>query len=159
MTEGAARWSRRSLAVREVSVLILPASDVRGQWVAHCLNWDLVSQGDSPSHAATMITEAVVMAIEEDTKAGLDPADRPSAPQPLWDLFVRTQHGGTRIAPGDVDRLAASAHTKDLVIAAVMYIEPTSASARPPQARRVAPPTPPPLMIAAFQDHSRSAVG
>ena len=33
------------------TVLVTPAKDVPGQWVAHCLQLDVVTQGDSISHA------------------------------------------------------------------------------------------------------------
>ena len=69
--------------MREFSVLIHREPGLEGQWVAHCLNWDLVSQGDSPANAVTMIVE--------DAKEELAPNDRPPAPDDPWKLFANTQ--------------------------------------------------------------------
>lgn len=141
--------------MREFSVLIRREPDLEGQWVAHCLNWDLVSQGDSPAHAVKMIVEAIVLAIGEDSNDGLDPDDRPAAPQDLWKLFSSTQHNGTRISAADIDTLAE--RSGDTVIAAVMYLEQIRTgdrSVRPGDALTAAPP---PFMIAALRDNQAHA--
>lgn len=106
--------------MREFSFLIHQEKSLEGQWVAHCLNLDLVSQGNSPAHAIRMILEATSIAVLDDLEAGLDPAGRPSAPKELWDLFARTQQTGTRVAAPDVDRLPSA--SKHLVIALVAYM-------------------------------------
>ncbi len=54
---------------------------------SHCLDWDLVSQSDSPAHAMRMIAEAIALVIGADSNEGLDPDERPAAPAELWDLF------------------------------------------------------------------------
>ena len=63
----------------EFSVLIHAAPDVPGQWVSHCLQWGLVSQGNSPSHAAEMIQEAIVICIEDGNNQ-----DRRPSPDDIW---------------------------------------------------------------------------
>lgn len=40
------------------------------QWVAHCIEYDLATQGDSEQHAMTMLKEAVELHLED-----RDPAD------------------------------------------------------------------------------------
>lgn len=140
--------------MREFSVLIRPAPELEGQWVAHCLNWDLVSQGSSPSHAASMIAEAILLAIREDAEAGLDPAQRRPAPHEYWELFSKTQYNGTRIASADVDRLPVS---ESVVIAAVMYLD--SVSPRPEREAYPTPALPRPFMIAELQNQNTSARG
>ena len=75
----------------EFSILIQAAPDVEGQWLAHCLNWDLLTQGDSPKPIMEMVVEAIIIAIEDDRAAGLDPADRPSAKREYWDRFLSVQ--------------------------------------------------------------------
>jgi predicted RNase H-like HicB family nuclease len=85
--------------VREFSFLVSPARDVAGQWVAHCLNWDVVSQGDSPSHAISMLVEAVEMVIEADDEDDFDSELRPAAPEECWTVFSRIQHHGKRMSP------------------------------------------------------------
>jgi len=136
--------------MREFSLLIRAADDLPDCWVAHCLNWDLVSQGSSPSHAIKSVAEAIVLAIEEDIAADLDPDDRLPAPAEDWELFQRTLQNGMRVAAGDVDRLPG----RTAVVAAVMYIAPVGV--RPERSIQL-PPVPPPFMIAAMSDHDSSA--
>lgn len=142
----------------EFSVLIQAAPDVEGQWLAHCLNWDLVSQGDSPMHAMGMIVEAIIIAIEDDHAADLDPADRPSAKRESWDRFLSVQQGGTRIAAADIERLPESRRTS---IAAVLYLSPIDIRSveRPISVVRGLPNAPPPFVIAELDHDSRSARG
>jgi len=40
-------------------VVIYPASDIKGQWIAHCLETDVVTQGDSTDHAFEMMAETL----------------------------------------------------------------------------------------------------
>jgi len=131
------------LELREFSILIRQEAGLEGQWIAHCLNLDLVSQGNSPSDAVRMILEATSIAVIDDMKEGLDPAGRSSAPKDLWDLFARTQQSGTRIAAADVDRLAAS---RTLVVALIACIH--VAEERAEGSDRL----PPPFMIADLQN-------
>jgi predicted RNase H-like HicB family nuclease len=49
--------------MREFSILIHREPGLDDQWVAHCLDWDLVSQGDTPAHAMRMIAEAIALVI------------------------------------------------------------------------------------------------
>lgn len=133
--------------MREFSVLVRLAPDVPGQWISHCLNWDLVTQGDSPGHALRMVVEAIAAAIEEDVKAELDPADRAPAPPEHWDVFARTQQRGTRISPADVDSLSESS-----VLAAILYVASIEERAAVPQHYPLDASVPPPFVIAALQD-------
>jgi predicted RNase H-like HicB family nuclease len=64
-------------------VLVKPAEDVPGQWLAHCLEVDVVTQGDSIKHVLDMISEAVPMVVEEDLSTGRDPHER-RAPKEYW---------------------------------------------------------------------------
>ena len=141
--------------MREFSVLIHREPGLEGPWVSHCLNWDLVSQGDSPAHALEMIAEAIGLVIVEDSKEGLDPNDRSPAPDDLWKLFANTQQHGTRISPADVDTLAAQ--SGETVIAAVLYMHQIHAGERFARADEALSSVPPPFMIAALGDHQASA--
>ena len=72
-------------------VFVRPADDVAGQWVAHCLEFDVVTQGNSLAHALEMVVEAVSMVVADDLDAGRDPLAR-RAPPPCWDemwTFIR----------------------------------------------------------------------
>jgi len=42
------------------------------QWVAHCLEYDVTTQGDNEEHALAMIKEAVELHIEDMTTAELE---------------------------------------------------------------------------------------
>ena len=53
-------------------------------WQAHCLDFDIVSWGSSPSHAREMIHEAVEMCLLDDLNQGLDPKGRPKASDEDW---------------------------------------------------------------------------
>ena len=46
-------------------VLLEPALDVPGQWTAHNLDLDIISQGNSPEHALAMIREATQLVVED----------------------------------------------------------------------------------------------
>jgi predicted RNase H-like HicB family nuclease len=96
------------LVVRQFSVLVQAARDVAGQWLAHCLNWDVVTQGDSPNHAIAMMCEALDLVIEADEDDDFDSSTRPAAPIELWREFSSIQNNGTRISPADANRLAAA---------------------------------------------------
>ena len=63
---------------------VFPAEDLPGQWVAHCLDLDVVTQGDSVEHALKMLSEAASMVLSDDIRCGRDPMDR-RAPRKYWD--------------------------------------------------------------------------
>lgn len=54
------------------TISLCPAPDVPGQWVAHHVRRDLVTQGDSEPHALRMLAEAIEMA---DGEAAAHPPD------------------------------------------------------------------------------------
>lgn len=78
-------------------VVLRPASDLPGQWVAHCLDVDVVTYGDSPRHALEMSKEAVEMVFVDDLIANREPLDR-RAPRQYWDELWK------RLMPGTVAR-------------------------------------------------------
>lgn len=67
-----------------LTVYLTRAPDVAGQWVGHCLDVDVVSQGDSMKHAYEMTREAVEMIVLDDLNVGREPAQR-SAPREEWE--------------------------------------------------------------------------
>src|SRR6266850_344752 len=68
-------------------VVVRPAEDLPDQWVAHCLELDVISQGTSFQHAMAMVGEAAFLAVTEDLSAGRDPLLR-RAPDEFWtDLY------------------------------------------------------------------------
>jgi hypothetical protein len=71
------------------------AKDVPGEWVGHCLDLDVVTQGTSLQHTMRMLGEACAMIVCDDVQAGRDPLDR-RAPQAHWDcMFNMVAHGQT----------------------------------------------------------------
>lgn len=76
-------------------VLFFRAPDVPGQWVAHCLDFDVVTQGNSLAHAAEMIVEAVGIVAGEDLKRGRDPLLH-QAPEECWTLLWQVTRLGRR---------------------------------------------------------------
>ncbi len=74
-------------------VVVRPAEDLPDQWVAHCLDLDVVSQGTSFQHAMEMVFEASSMVVADDIVAGRDPFSR-RAPDNFWDeLFLMVTKG------------------------------------------------------------------
>jgi predicted RNase H-like HicB family nuclease len=78
----------------KVSVLVTETDDLRGEWVAHCLDLDLISQGSSLDDALEAIRKAVETALQDDLACGREPADRPRAPDRYWEVFGETVERG-----------------------------------------------------------------
>jgi predicted RNase H-like HicB family nuclease len=69
------------------------AEDVPGEWVGHCLDIDVVTQGTSLEHALAMLGEACLMTVCDDIGSHREPLDR-RAPQSYWDIMYNmVQHG------------------------------------------------------------------
>ena len=71
-------------------VMLYPAPDLKGQWIAHGLETDIVTQGDSAEHALAMMADALnavttYQAVRRRPLLRLRPA-----PREVWDL-LRTQ--------------------------------------------------------------------
>jgi predicted RNase H-like HicB family nuclease len=84
---GSAKPATAPIGERTAWVVVIPTDDVPGEWLAHCLDLNVMSQGRSLSHALDMVIEAVDLVLEEDRKAGLDPFDR-TAPPEEWAAFA-----------------------------------------------------------------------
>jgi hypothetical protein len=70
-------------------VLIERAADIPNQWVAHCLELDVVTQGNNPNHTCEMLLEACAMVLLD----GIDISER-HAPEEVWDrLWEVVQQG------------------------------------------------------------------
>jgi predicted RNase H-like HicB family nuclease len=81
----------------ELWLSIRPAPGVPNQWVAHCLDLDIVTQGNSVEHAFEMLSEAVGMTVCDDLEAGRNPRRRKTAPQASWDEWDRVLKHGHRV--------------------------------------------------------------
>jgi predicted RNase H-like HicB family nuclease len=76
--------------------LIQRAPDVPGEWTAHCLELDVVSQGSSLQQALDMVTEACLMVIGDDLAAARDPLSR-RAPDRFWEEMYRLVRQSRRV--------------------------------------------------------------
>src|SRR5882724_3261643 len=68
-------------------VVVRPAEDLPDQWVAHCLDLDVVSQGNTFQQAMEMVFEASSMIVADDIVAGRDPSSR-RAPENFWEELI-----------------------------------------------------------------------
>ena len=75
-------------------IVVRRAPDVPGQWLAHCLELDVVSQGNSLQHAITMIREAVEIVVIDDLSKGFDPLRRRASQEDWDDLWARMNKAG-----------------------------------------------------------------
>ncbi len=82
-------------------VMITQSKDVPGEWVAHNLAFDVVTQGTSIQHALEMIGEASYMVVEDDLEHGRDPQSR-QAPDECFDEMFKLTSDGQRIQLSDV---------------------------------------------------------
>lgn len=73
-------------------VLIVPAEDLPGIWVALCPQLGVCTQGTSVPNAVEMAHEAIEMSIEDDLAEGRDPLDRERHDQ-WWDEIRRELEG------------------------------------------------------------------
>jgi predicted RNase H-like HicB family nuclease len=133
-------------AAASMVVLVTPSEQLAGQWVAHCLNLDVVTQGNSIEHAFEMAQEAILMAIADDLAEGLDPMERQPAPQSCWDFFVHVVQRG-RPLESVQDKSAISAVVGMFKVAVPFAALPTHA--RPSILPEMMPP---PWQIAALRD-------
>ncbi len=83
-------------------VIVRPAEDLDDQWVAHCLDFDIASQGNSIHQAVQMAAEATVLRVSEDLMAGHDPLLR-RAPEDHWEALWQTLRSGSPIDPIEVE--------------------------------------------------------
>jgi hypothetical protein len=74
----------RSEHAYNLHIVLRPADDLPGKWVAHCLDFDVVTYGDSFRDAFAMARESIEMVVTDDLASGRDPDDR-RAPRQFWD--------------------------------------------------------------------------
>jgi predicted RNase H-like HicB family nuclease len=85
-------------------VLAEPAQDIPGTWVAHFLDFDVISYGDSPKDAFDSVAEAVAMAVTDDLNEARDPSARPRAPENYWDRLLHVLKHGEEVKISEVKR-------------------------------------------------------
>ena len=110
--------------------LIEPACDVPDQWVAHCLELDVVTQGNDLDHACKMLLEACAMVLLDDIENGRYISER-RAPEEYWErLYDIVQHG----QQGSWEQIAQALEGKDGVAAGqMMFMIPVTKEAELPE--------------------------
>jgi predicted RNase H-like HicB family nuclease len=92
--------------------LIERAEDVPGEWVAHCLDFDVVMQGSSLRHAFDAVKEAVEMVVIDDLERGADPRAR-RAPDEYWKrlstILDHAEKAASSAPPADDSKVVAFA--------------------------------------------------
>lgn len=81
-----ARMHGRNVLERRVYscwAIVQPAPDVAGKWVAHCLDFDTLSQADDAETATKLLIEMTKDMVIEDLYEGKNPEDR-RAPDEDW---------------------------------------------------------------------------
>jgi len=82
-----------------------PEEDAPGQWLAHCLELDTMSQGNSFEHALEMIFEAIVMVVNDDRLAGREPLERRAPKEFFEELYAVLAHG-KKVSMTDLKKLS-----------------------------------------------------
>src|SRR5580693_956433 len=82
-------------------VLVEPSEDLTDQWVAHCLDFDVVTQSHDVESAFAMAAEAVASVLVDDLLAGRNPLER-RAPEECWKAFYDVMSHG---APATAETL------------------------------------------------------
>jgi hypothetical protein len=84
-------------------IVVEPAEDMAGTWVSHCLNFDLVSYGDSPADAAGGVCAAIEDAIVDDFQHQRDPSKRgATTPAECWAVLDEILKRGKTVKLSDV---------------------------------------------------------
>lgn len=73
-----------------------PSKQVPGEWVGHCLELDVVSQGTSLKHAMSMLSEACALVVVDDLAKGFEPMSR-RAPEKDFEFLTKMQTSGERV--------------------------------------------------------------
>jgi len=92
--------------------ILKPSKDLKNQWVAHCLDLDLVTQGNSISHAYNMMIEAINIIIKCSNDMGVESGKL--APEKYWSAAVFLASDGYPISD--------FAHSLDMPAAVEFYL-------------------------------------
>ena len=85
-------------AIHTLWFIAHPSDDVPGDWEAHCLEFDLISQGQSLIEALELCLESAAIHVRESLREQRDPyATR--APDEFWDLRNKVLDGGEKLSP------------------------------------------------------------
>ena len=69
-------------------------------WTAHCLDFNLVEDGDSPEQAEKRLLQSVNSYIQEAKKRKMTASEvYARAPQPFWDMLIKSKPAKVRTSP------------------------------------------------------------
>ena len=135
MSQGGQRKVREPNGVYNAWVVLSPAEDVAGAWLAHALEFDVVTQGHSAEDAYRMAADAVRMVLTEDLREGRDPYVR-RAPDECWEpLREILEHGERLDRPHCLEGLRESSEFSAFAVSVwfrVDEVAPESAPSRKP---------------------------
>lgn len=80
--------------------IVVPAEDVPGAWVAHCLTLDLLSQGPTPEEALRLVAESSLQTFIDDLNDEQDPIER-KAPADEWKILEEVMACGEEVSEQD----------------------------------------------------------
>ena len=64
--------------------VLTPCKDIPGEWLAHCLTTDIITQGAGLQQACEALGEALQLCAGDDADNGRDFYDRKPAPTEYW---------------------------------------------------------------------------
>lgn len=106
--------------------IVEPAPDVAGNWVAHCLEFDTLSQAEDPATAIKLLLESTTQIVLDDLCADADPLERRApADDDGWALlrFVSEQPSRRVSTFEELSDIAnRKANDRDVVIAAQFFL-------------------------------------
>lgn len=111
-------------------VVVRPAADVADQWVAHVLDFDVVTQGNSVEHALQMSVEATSMVVVGDLLEDEDPTLR-RAPAECWQQLWDMVHNGKPFVATQLPELLKRGDVHSLAMQMVMTFKVAPVSKRP----------------------------
>jgi hypothetical protein len=80
---------------------IIQPSEVEGDWEAHCLDFDIITQGETPRQALNIAIESADFTIRRCREEGRDPYEG-SAPPEYWALRDQIIAVGTLVKTAEV---------------------------------------------------------
>jgi predicted RNase H-like HicB family nuclease len=118
-------------------VTVQRAPDLRGIWLAHCLDFDVMSQGSTPREAVSMVCEAIDIVLEADRAVGRDPYER-RAPESDWaEMFEAVREGEPGAFADVIDRpIGDEDEDRFLVVALEIFVRAPATEFRTPVAFR-----------------------
>lgn len=123
--------------VYNLSMVFKPAEDVADQWVAHVLDFDVVTTGSTLQHALEMALDASLIVVRADVVVGRDPL-RLRAPDEFWAQWQAIVREGTPLTT--LGRLGGNALEAVAVLAQCIFAFSVEPAERTPSSKLPAKP-------------------